>query len=76
MSGMGKSLHISKLAKQLKSNEEHCIVPIHGPIVDFDTVVQSLHPFVPKSYQSALFQIIHLDIDSEVLHNDVVNGDL
>ena len=71
--GMGKSLHVSKLAKQLKSNEKHCIVPIHGPKVNFDSVVQSLNPFVPKSYQSAFYQIIHLDIDSEVPNNDIVD---
>ena len=63
--GMGKSLHIKKLAKELKPDELYCVVPIHGPKVDVDTIVELLKPYTP-SYQSPVFQIMHIDIDSEV----------
>jgi len=63
--GMGKSLHIKKLAETLKTNELYCVVPVHGPKVDVDTIVELLEPYTP-SYQTPIFQIIHIDIDSEV----------
>ena len=63
--GMGKSLHIKKLADTLKTNESYCVVPVHGPKVDVDTIVELLKPYTP-SYQNPIFQIIHIDIDSEV----------
>ena len=62
--GMGKSLHVKKLAEKLMDKESYCIVPIHGPVVDFNTVMKLL-PFTP-SYESLTPQIIHMDIDSEV----------
>jgi len=65
-SGMGKSLHVSKLVKKLQPGESYHIVPIHGPKVDVDTMVKSLHPFTPPSFQSPSYQIIHIDVDSEV----------
>ena len=63
--GMGKSLHVKKLAEKLKNKESYCIVPVHGPVVDFNTVMKLLQPFTP-SYESLPPQIIHMDIDSEV----------
>ena len=63
--GMGKSLHVKRLAEKLKHKESYCIVPVHGPVVDFNTVTKLLKPFTP-SYKSPTPQIIHLDIDSEV----------
>ena len=62
---MGKSLHIKKLADKLKDKESYCIVPVHGPVVDFNTVMKLLQPYTP-SYESLTPQIIHMDIDSEV----------
>ena len=64
--GMGKSLHVKKLAEKLKHKESYCIVPVHGPIVDFNTVMKLLQPLTP-SYESPTPQIIHIDIDSEVV---------
>ena len=69
--GMGKSLHIKKLAENLKMNEPYCVVPVHGPKVDVDTVVELLKPHAP-SYQSPVFQIIHIDIDSEVCDTTII----
>ena len=63
--GMGKSLHIQKLADKLKDQKSYCIVPIHGPVVDFNTVMKLLQPYTP-SYEALTPQIIHMDIDSEV----------
>ena len=63
--GMGKSLHVKKLAEKLKDKGSYCIVPIHGPIVDFNTVMKLLQAFTP-SYETLEPQIIHIDIDSEV----------
>ena len=63
--GMGKSLHIKKLAEKLKQKGSYCIVPVHGPVVDFNIVMKLLQPFTPK-YESLTPQIIHLDIDFEV----------
>ena len=63
--GMGKSLHIKKLADKLKHKESYCIVPVHGPVVDFNTVMKLLQPFTP-SYESPSPQIIHMEIDPEV----------
>ena len=63
--GMGKSLHVKKLAEKLKHKDSYCIVPVHGPVVDFNTVMKLLQPFTP-SYESLTPQIIHMDIDSEV----------
>ena len=63
--GMGKSLHVKKLAEKLKHKESYCIVPVHGPVVDFNTVMKLLQPFTPF-YEAPTSQIIHMDIDSEV----------
>lgn len=63
--GMGKSLHVRKLAEKLKQKGSYCIVPVHGPVVNFNTVMKLLQPFTP-SYESPTPQIIHMDIDSEV----------
>ena len=63
--GMGKSLHVKKLAEKLKQKESYCSVPVHGPVADFNTVMKLLQPFTP-SYESPTPQVIHMDIDSEV----------
>ena len=64
---MGKSLYIKKLRKNLVNDISYCIVPIHGPKVDFDSVVELLSKYTPK-YKSLkkTYQIIHIDIDCEV----------
>ena len=66
--GMGKSLHVKKLAEKLKQKGSYHIVPVHGPVVDFNTVMKLLQPFTPK-YESPTPQVIHMDIDSEVTSN-------
>ena len=68
--GMGKSLHVKKLAEKLKQKGSYCIVPVHGPMVDFNTVMELLRPFTP-SYKSPTPQVIHMDIDSEVTRNRI-----
>jgi len=69
--GMGKSLHIKKLSEKLNINQSYRIVSIHGPVVNAGTVVQLLQSDAEK-HQSSSFQIIHVDIDSEVLHMIIV----
>ena len=66
--GMGKSLHVKKSAEKLRRKGSYCIVPVHGPVVDFNTVMKLFQPFTP-SYESPAPQIIHMDIDSEVTSN-------
>ena len=68
VSGMGKSLYVRRLAQKLQRqcsiNTEHVIVPIHGPVVNADTVVASLCDHHTNQLHTA--QIIHLDIASSV----------
>ena len=68
VSGMGKSLYVRRLAQKLHMqcpiNTEHVIVPIHGPVVNADTVVASLCNHPTNHLRTA--QIIHFDIASSV----------
>ena len=68
MSGMGKSLYIKRLAeklqKQCRIESQHVIIPIHGPVVNADTVMASLCSHVIDNAPVA--QIIHFDIASSV----------
>ena len=61
-SGMGKSLYVKRLAQKIKS--QHVIVPIHGPVVNADTVMASLCNHITGQTPTA--QIIHFDIASSV----------
>ena len=67
-SGMGKSLYVKRLAQKLKGQcqikNEHVIVPIHGPVVNADTVMMSLSNHTANQIPTA--QIIHFDIASSV----------
>ena len=67
-SGMGKSLYVKRLAqklqKQCQIKSQHIIVPIHGPVVNADTVMASLNSCTAN--QALTAQIIHFDIASSV----------
>ena len=68
MSGTGKSLYIERLAekleKQCQIKSQHIIIPIHGPVVNADTVMASLcNHGIGKT---PIAQIIHFDIASSV----------
>ena len=71
LSGMGKSLYVKRLAQKLQQkhhpNSIHAVVPIHGPVVNADTVVTSLCKCTAKETSTA--EIIHLDIASSVSAN-------
>ena len=68
LSGMGKSLYIERLAekleKQCQIKNQHIIIPIHGPVVNADTVMASLCNHVIG--ETPIAQIIHFDIASSV----------
>jgi len=65
---MGKSLYIERLAEKLqKQCQVECqrvIIPIHGPMVNADTVMMSLCNHI--SGNTPIAQIIHFDIASSV----------
>ena len=67
-SGMGKGLYIERLAEKLQQQcqikSQHIIIPIHGPVVNADTVMASLCNHV--SGKTPIAQIIHFDIASSV----------
>ena len=67
-SGMGKSLYVKRLAQKLRKQcqikSEHVIVPVHGPVVNADTVMASLGNHFTGQTPTA--QIIHFDIASSV----------
>jgi len=65
LSGMGKSLYVKRLSQKLRTPQSHVIVPIHGPVVNADTVMESLCKHIPD-YSAPPAQIIHLDIASSV----------
>jgi len=62
---MGKSLYIKKLRRDSINDISYCVVPIHGPKVDFDTVIELLCQNAPN-YMLPSYQIVHIDIDCEV----------
>ena len=68
LSGMGKSLYVKRLAQKLRKKcqikSEHVIVPVHGPVVNADTVMTSLGNHITSQTPTA--QIIHFDIASSV----------
>ena len=67
---MGKSLYIQRLTEELETKSDqlgphHVIIPVHGPKVTFDTIVQALkHPFEKKDSGQAI--IFHIDISPSV----------
>jgi len=74
VSGMGKSLYVKRLAQKLQKEcpikSQHVIVPIHGPVVNADTVMASLCNHVTENTPTA--QIIHFDIASSVSNFDIL----
>ncbi len=67
-SGMGKSLYIKHLAENLKLNLRrsddavHVTVPLHGPIVTSDTVLELLKDYA----RNPTCCIYHIDIAPNV----------
>ena len=76
--GMGKSLCIQRMKEELKMkfNQEFCdiVVPIHGPRVTFDTIVQPLVQF--NDYDTNQPIIFHLDISPNVRYNGIIIYDM
>lgn len=64
--GMGKSFHIQQLAKNhsLQGNAaaRHHIIPIHGPEVTADTVMEFLNKHL-RDHQCSMY---HIDITANV----------
>ena len=63
---MGKSLFITRMADQLKSQRlrdtPKCVaIPIHGPVISSDIVLEFLNP-----YTSSHCTIFHFDIAPRV----------
>ena len=67
-SGMGKSLYVQRLAEQLKristAKPVHVIIPLHGPVVTADTVLN----FFLDHYSDPSCCIYHLDIAPNVCY--------
>ena len=67
--GMGKSLYIQRMKEQLSSKcfgvSSDVIIPVHGPMVTFDSIVQLLKTsFGDKDTDKPI--IFHLDISPNV----------
>ena len=78
--GMGKSLYIQRLEEKLEAKTQHgphrVIIPVHGPKVTFDSIVQALkYPFEKTTNQDIDHGIIfHLDISPSVrIFNSVID---
>ena len=67
-SGMGKSLYIQRLAKRLKlnfnqsSDVHHVTIPLHGPVITPDTVLE----FFKDNMKNPTCCIYHIDIAPNV----------
>ena len=67
-SGMGKSLHIHRMAEQLKTVAKaelpdcHVVIPIHGPVVTPDVFLK----FLKEHYRKNKCVIYHFDIAPSV----------
>ena len=57
-SGMGKSLFITRLADKLNRGSTHVTIPIHGPEVTPDTVME----FLKDHVEDATSTIFHFDV--------------
>ena len=64
-SGMGKSLFVKRMAQTLQCTDQyqaHLVsIPIHGPLVTADSVMELL-----KVHLCVQFSIFHFDIASDV----------
>ena len=61
-SGMGKSLFITRMADKLNAGSTHVTIPIHGPEVTPDTVME----FLKDHMEDANSTIFHFDISPTV----------
>lgn len=73
--GMGKSLYIQRMKEELKSKYygvfSDVIIPVHGPKVTSDSIVQLLKSSVgSKDTNQAI--IFHLDISPNVSINEII----
>ena len=63
---MGKSLFITRMADRLRKSKStgpvHVIVPIHGPVVTTDTVME----FLKDHMKDVTSTILHFDIAPSV----------
>ena len=63
---MGKSLFITRMADRLRESKStgpvHVIVPIHGPVVTTDTVME----FLKDHMKDVTSTILHFDIAPSV----------
>lgn len=70
-SGMGKSFYVQQLAQQITKTmgrtSASCTIPIHGPEVTADTVMD----FLIHHLQDPLCSMYHLDIASNVSNYQV-----
>ena len=78
--GMGKSLYIQRLKEKLETKTQQgphrVIIPVHGPKVTFDSIVQALkYPFLKMTDQDSEQPIIfHLDISPSVrISNSIID---
>ena len=65
---MGKSLYIERLKEKLMI-KSHIIIPLHGPKVTFDNVLQAFFKKM-ASQDSDQTIIFHLDISSSVRNSE------
>ena len=59
---MGKSLFITRMADKLNAGSTHVTIPIHGPEVTPDTVME----FLKDHMEDANSTIFHFDISPTV----------
>ena len=63
-SGMGKSLYIKRLAEKY-ARAQHVIIPLHGPVVTPDTVLE----LFDEHAKNDTCCIYHIDIATDVCCN-------
>lgn len=74
-SGMGKSLYIQRLAKELRRRKKrkspvavHVTIPLHGPVVTPETLLELFQDHLERPTCS----IYHIDIAPSVSYVDIV----
>ena len=69
--GMGKTLFVTRMAEKLQSlvveGDVHIIIPVHGPLITTDSVMQYLVNHQSTSYCT----ILHFDISPSVIKGTV-----
>ena len=70
--GMGKSLYIQRMKEELKSKKKSTpslcdvVIPVHGPKVTFDSIIQSLKEPFNTSQDGSQACIFHFDVSPNV----------